>query len=70
MSPLLTQTQITLLLDNGRLTDGQGRTVDFRNVVLILTSNLGSHLLVSDMPDASKKLRFIRASDRKAGFAG
>ncbi|MFX9093347.1 AAA family ATPase, partial [Acinetobacter baumannii] len=31
------------LLDDGRLTDGQGRTVDFRNVVLILTSNLGSH---------------------------
>lgn len=31
------------LLDDGRLTDGQGRTVDFRNVVVILTSNLGSH---------------------------
>jgi len=32
------------LLDDGRLTDGQGRTVDFRNTVVILTSNLGSHL--------------------------
>ncbi len=32
------------LLDDGRLTDGQGRTVDFRNVVVIMTSNLGSHL--------------------------
>lgn len=31
------------LLDDGRLTDGQGRTVDFRNVVIILTSNIGSH---------------------------
>jgi len=31
------------LLDDGRLTDGQGRTVDFRNVVIIMTSNLGSH---------------------------
>jgi ATP-dependent Clp protease ATP-binding subunit ClpB len=34
------------VLDDGRLTDGQGRTVDFRNVLLILTSNLGSQYLV------------------------
>ncbi|MCD1573161.1 MULTISPECIES: AAA family ATPase [Agromyces] len=34
------------VLDDGRLTDGQGRTVDFRNTILILTSNLGSHYLV------------------------
>ncbi|MFG3001324.1 AAA family ATPase, partial [Streptomyces sp. NPDC048340] len=33
-------------LDDGRLTDGQGRTVDFRNTILILTSNLGSQYLV------------------------
>src|SRR5437870_1707242 len=32
------------LLDDGRLTDGQGRTVDFRNAVIIMTSNLGSHI--------------------------
>jgi ATP-dependent Clp protease ATP-binding subunit ClpB len=32
------------LLDDGRLTDGHGRTVDFRNVVVIMTSNMGSHL--------------------------
>jgi ATP-dependent Clp protease ATP-binding subunit ClpB len=32
------------LLDDGRLTDGQGRTVDFRNTVIIMTSNMGSHL--------------------------
>jgi ATP-dependent Clp protease ATP-binding subunit ClpB len=34
------------VLDDGRLTDGQGRTVDFRNVILVLTSNIGSHYLV------------------------
>jgi ATP-dependent Clp protease ATP-binding subunit ClpB len=34
------------VFDDGRLTDGQGRTVDFRNVILILTSNLGSNFLV------------------------
>ena len=33
------------LLDDGRLTDGQGRTVDFRNTVIIMTSNLGTHLI-------------------------
>jgi ATP-dependent Clp protease ATP-binding subunit ClpB len=43
------------VLDDGRLTDGQGRTVDFRNVILILTSNLGSQLLVSEMADDLKK---------------
>jgi ATP-dependent Clp protease ATP-binding subunit ClpB len=37
------------VLDDGRLTDGQGRTVDFRNVILVLTSNLGSHFLMSDL---------------------
>ncbi len=39
------------VLDDGRLTDGQGRTVDFRNTILILTSNLGSQFLVD--PDLS-----------------
>jgi ATP-dependent Clp protease ATP-binding subunit ClpB len=33
------------VLDDGRLTDGQGRTVDFRNTVVIMTSNLGSHVI-------------------------
>ncbi|PZS14034.1 MAG: ATP-dependent chaperone ClpB, partial [Pseudonocardiales bacterium] len=42
------------VLDDGRLTDGQGRTVDLRNVILVLTSNLGSHLLVSELPDDVK----------------
>ena len=39
------------VLDDGRLTDGQGRTVDFRNTILILTSNLGSMYLVDPMLD-------------------
>ncbi len=43
------------VLDDGRLTDGQGRTVDFRNTILVLTSNLGSQLLVSDLGDDAKK---------------
>ena len=43
------------VLDDGRLTDGQGRTVDFRNALLILTSNLGSQSLMSDLPDEAKR---------------
>jgi ATP-dependent Clp protease ATP-binding subunit ClpB len=39
------------VLDDGRLTDGQGRTVDFRNTILILTSNLGSHILTDQTVD-------------------
>jgi len=35
------------VLDDGRLTDGQGRTVDFRNTIIVLTSNLGSHILAA-----------------------
>ena len=35
------------VLDDGRLTDGQGRTVDFKNTVIIMTSNLGSHMIQS-----------------------
>ena len=41
------------VLDDGRLTDGQGRTVDFRNVILVLTSNLGSQFLVDPDLDAA-----------------
>jgi len=43
------------VLDDGRLTDGQGRTVDFRNVILILTSNLGSQFLIDQELDAAQK---------------
>ena len=43
------------VLDDGRLTDGQGRTVDFRNVIMILTSNLGSQFLADQKLDATLK---------------
>ncbi|MFH7439377.1 AAA family ATPase, partial [Pseudomonas syringae pv. tagetis] len=43
------------VLDDGRLTDGQGRTVDFRNVILILTSNMGSQFLVDPTMDEEAK---------------
>ncbi|HJD51078.1 MAG TPA: ATP-dependent chaperone ClpB, partial [Candidatus Rothia avistercoris] len=44
------------VLDDGRLTDGQGRTVDFRNVILILTSNLGSQFLIDqNLDDEARK---------------
>jgi ATP-dependent Clp protease ATP-binding subunit ClpB len=41
------------VLDDGRLTDGQGRTVNFRNTIIIMTSNLGSHIIqnISDKDD-------------------
>ena len=43
--------------DDGRLTDGQGRTVDFRNVILVMTSNLGSQYLVDPLltPESRKE---------------
>ena len=54
------------VLDDGRLTDGQGRTVDFRNVILILTSNLGSQYLIDpDMPWAEKE-GAVRETVRRA----
>ena len=36
------------VLDDGRITDGQGRTVDFRNTVIIMTSNIGSQYILND----------------------
>jgi ATP-dependent Clp protease ATP-binding subunit ClpB len=54
------------VLDDGRLTDGQGRTVDFRNAILILTSNLGSQFLVDPITSEEEKkeqvLEVVRAS--------
>lgn len=54
------------VLDDGRLTDGQGRTVDFRNVIMVLTSNLGSQFLVdTQLSDAEKNaavMDVVRAS--------
>ena len=49
------------LLDDGRLTDGQGRTVDFSNVVLIMTSNLGSEQILPDLPDDVVEERVMAA---------
>ncbi|MDX3536119.1 ATP-dependent chaperone ClpB [Streptomyces sp. MB09-01] len=43
------------VLDDGRLTDGQGRTVDFRNTILVLTSNLGSQFLMDPATPAEQK---------------
>lgn len=40
------------VLDDGRLTDSQGRTVDFRNVVIIMTSNIGAHILISEIDES------------------
>ncbi|WP_087874050.1 ATP-dependent chaperone ClpB [Arthrobacter globiformis] len=50
------------VLDDGRLTDGQGRTVDFRNVILVLTSNLGSQFLVDPTLDAQAKRNAVMAT--------
>ena len=44
------------VLDDGRLTDGQGRTVDFRNTVIVMTSNLGSDLIQAIAPEKSYEL--------------
>ncbi|MFF5566288.1 ATP-dependent chaperone ClpB [Streptomyces sp. NPDC012623] len=54
------------VLDDGRLTDGQGRTVDFRNTILVLTSNLGSQYLVDPLTSPERKkeqvLQTVRSS--------
>ena len=47
------------VLDDGRLTDGQGRTVDFKNAILIMTSNLGSQFLVNEDMDADAKKKAV-----------
>jgi ATP-dependent Clp protease ATP-binding subunit ClpB len=54
------------VLDDGRLTDGQGRTVDFRNTLLILTSNLGSGFLVDPTLDPEKKHESVLAVVRSS----
>ena len=54
------------VLDDGRLTDGQGRTVDFRNVILIMTSNLGSNFLADQNLDEKAKHNAVMGVVRKA----
>jgi len=54
------------VLDDGRLTDGQGRTVDFRNVILIVTSNLGSQFLADQTLDPKLKRDAAMGAVRQA----
>lgn len=54
------------VLDDGRLTDGQGRTVDFRNVILVMTSNLGSQFLVDPTMEPDAKRDAVMAAVRTA----
>ena len=42
------------ILDDGRITDSQGRTVDFKNTIIIMTSNLGSEFILENVPDKDK----------------
>jgi ATP-dependent Clp protease ATP-binding subunit ClpB len=50
------------VLDDGRLTDGQGRTVDFRNTVIVMTSNLGSNLIQEQAGDSEADYMQMKAS--------
>ena len=49
------------VLDDGRITDGQGRTVDFRNTVLIMTSNIGSQFITDDADAGEREARVLEA---------
>ena len=54
------------VMDDGRLTDGQGRTVDFKNVILILTSNLGSPILIDPTIPLEQKREQVQGLVRQA----
>ena len=54
------------VLDDGRLTDGQGRTVDFRNVILVMTSNLGSQYLIDPGLDRDARREAVMSAVRAA----
>jgi ATP-dependent Clp protease ATP-binding subunit ClpB len=54
------------ILEDGRLTDGQGRTVDFRNTVIIMTSNLGSHILQDANFTQDDKRRMVMETVRQS----
>ena len=49
------------VLDDGRITDGQGRTVDFKNTVIIMTSNIGSHFILDDANAEQREARVLDA---------
>ncbi|MCR2808440.1 MULTISPECIES: AAA family ATPase [unclassified Microbacterium] len=54
------------VMDDGRLTDGQGRTVDFKNVILVLTSNLGSPILIDPTLSIEQKREAVQGLVRQA----
>lgn len=56
------------ILDDGRITDSQGRTVDFKNTIIIMTSNLGSEYLLEETPDAMQKVDRILHQTFKPEF--
>ena len=56
------------VLDDGRLTDGQGRTVDFRNTVIVMTSNLGSHHIQSMVGQSYEAIKEVVWEDVKQAF--
>ncbi len=56
------------VLDDGRLTDGQGRTVDFKNTVIVMTSNLGSHLIMQMAGQPSADIRDAVWAEVKGHF--
>ena len=56
------------VLDDGRLTDGQGRTVDFKNTVIVMTSNLGSHLIQSMVGQPAEDIKDAVWDELKTHF--
>jgi len=56
------------VLDDGRLTDGQGRTIDFKNTVVVMTSNLGSHLIMAMAGQPTEDIREAVWGEVKAHF--
>jgi ATP-dependent Clp protease ATP-binding subunit ClpB len=56
------------VLDDGRLTDGQGRTVDFKNAVIVMTSNLGSHMIMQMAGQESELIREAVMAEVKGHF--
>jgi ATP-dependent Clp protease ATP-binding subunit ClpB len=56
------------VLDDGRLTDGQGRTVDFKNTVIVMTSNLGSHLIMQMVGQPGEDIRDAVWAEVKTHF--
>ena len=50
------------ILDEGRLTDSKGRSVDFKNTIIIMTSNIGSQILLENVKDSVKLLKALKSS--------